>query len=47
VIGALVGGFISSIVTGVGITGFDLTSVVIAVIGSLVLLLIGRTLRRA
>lgn len=44
--GALVGGFLANLVFGVGITGFDINSFVIAVIGSLVLLFIGRSMRK-
>jgi uncharacterized membrane protein YeaQ/YmgE (transglycosylase-associated protein family) len=47
VVGALIGGFLSDLVFGVGITGFNLTSFLIAVAGSLVLLFIGRAMRRA
>lgn len=47
VVGALVGGFIASALIGIGISGFNLTSVVIAVLGSLLLLLVGRAMRKA
>lgn len=46
ILGGLVGGFISSVFTGVGVTGLDLTSLAIAVLGSLSLLYIGRTFNR-
>lgn len=47
IVGAVVGGFISATIFGVGITGFNLTSMVIAVVGSLLLLIGSRMLRRA
>lgn len=47
IVGALVGGLLANIVFGVGITGFNLTSFLIAVAGSLVLLFVGQAIRRA
>ncbi len=47
VVGSLVGGFLADLFFGVGISGFDFTSFIVAVAGSLVLLFIGRALRRA
>lgn len=47
IVGALVGGFLGNIIFGVGITGFDFQSLAIAVLGSLLLLFVGRTLTRA
>ena len=49
VIGALVGGFLSSALLGVDVTGFNLPSVVIAVLGAVVVIAIARafTGRRA
>jgi uncharacterized membrane protein YeaQ/YmgE (transglycosylase-associated protein family) len=38
IVGALVGGFLGQIFFGVGVTGFNVTSFVLAVIGSLVVL---------
>lgn len=46
IIGALVGGFFSNIIFGIDITGFNLTSLAIAVLGALLLLFIGRAIRR-
>lgn len=46
VLGSLLGGFISNLIFGVGISGFDLQSLFIAIVGALVLLFAGRTLRR-
>ena len=45
ILGALVGGFLSSLLFGIGITGFDISSLIIAVLGSLLLLLIARAVR--
>lgn len=45
--GALVGGFLGSVILGVGVTGFSMSSFVVAVIGSLVLLFIGREISKA
>lgn len=45
--GALLGGFLSSLILGVGVTGFDFSSFVVAFIGALILLFVGRELRRA
>lgn len=44
--GALLGGWIATLVGFGGISGFDLRSLVIAVLGSILLLVIYRTLRR-
>ncbi len=46
IVGALVGGFLANLIFGVSITGFNLTSFLIAVAGSLVLLFAGRAIRR-
>jgi len=47
IVGALVGGFLANLVFGISITGFNLTSFLVAVAGSLLLLFIGRAVRRA
>ena len=47
VAGALVGGFLANLLFGVGVTGFDLTSFIVAVAGSLVVLFGAKALRRA
>jgi uncharacterized membrane protein YeaQ/YmgE (transglycosylase-associated protein family) len=46
VAGALVGGFLANMVFGLGVSGFNFTSFAIAVLGSLLLLFIGRALTR-
>jgi len=45
--GAIVGGFLANIVFGISITGFNLMSFVIAVAGSLTVLIAGRVMKRA
>lgn len=45
IIGALVGGFLSSLLFGISITGFNFTSFAVAVLGALIVLYIGRAVR--
>ncbi len=47
IVGAMVGGFLADLLFGVGVTGFNLPSFLVAVGGSLILLFIGRALNRA
>lgn len=47
VVGALVGGFVANLVFGVGVSGFNVSSLVVAVLGSLLVLMAGRALRSA
>lgn len=47
VVGALVGGFLGSSLFGVGVTGFNFSSLAVAVAGAMLLLFIGRQMRRA
>ena len=47
IVGALVGGFIANLVFGMTVTGFNTTSFLVAIAGSLVLLFVGKTIRRA
>ena len=47
IVGAVVGGFLSSVLFGVGVSGFNFESFAIAVAGALLLLLGERALRRA
>lgn len=47
IVGALVGGFLGSVMLGVDITGFNLGSILIAVVGSLIVLWVGRAVTRA
>ncbi len=47
IVGALVGGFLANLIFGITITGFNLTSFLVAIAGSLILLLLGRAIRRA
>ena len=46
IVGAFIGGFIGNTITGAGINGFTLWSIVLAVIGALVLLWIYRMATR-
>lgn len=45
IVGAMVGGFLANILLGLDVTGFNLTSFVVAIAGSLLLLFVGRALR--
>jgi uncharacterized membrane protein YeaQ/YmgE (transglycosylase-associated protein family) len=47
IVGALVGGFLANLLFGISVTGFNLTSFLVAVAGSLLLLFLGRAIRRA
>lgn len=42
IIGAVVGGFLGQKFFGIGVTGFNLTSFVVAVAGSLLVIVVGR-----
>lgn len=46
IVGALVGGFIFNMLGSPGVTGFDLYSLIVAVVGSVVVIYIGRLLHR-
>lgn len=46
IIGAVVGGYLGQMLFGVGVTGFNLSSFIVAVIGSLVVLFVGGLLSR-
>ena len=46
IIGAVVGGYLGQMLFGVGVTGFNLMSFVVAVAGSLLVLFISRLLTR-
>lgn len=47
ILGAFVGGFLFSLVGSAGVTGFNLWSLFVSFIGAVVLLALGRVLRRA
>ncbi|RJR28931.1 GlsB/YeaQ/YmgE family stress response membrane protein [Candidatus Microgenomates bacterium] len=47
IVGAVVGGFIGERFFGVGVTGFNVVSMVVAVAGSLFVVFVGRVLMRA
>lgn len=44
--GAIVGGILGNLIFGVGVSGFNLSSFVVAVLGSLLLLFIGKVFSR-
>jgi uncharacterized membrane protein YeaQ/YmgE (transglycosylase-associated protein family) len=46
ILGSLLGGFLASFLLGVQVIGFNMTSFVVAVLGSLMLLFAGHILRR-
>ena len=46
VIGAVVGGFVMSLFGQPGVTGFNLYSIAVSVIGAVIVIYIGRVLRR-
>lgn len=47
IVGALVGGFLANLVFGIAVTGFNVTSFLVAIAGSLLLLFVGKAVRRA
>lgn len=47
VLGAVSGGFFANLLLGVGVTGFNLSSFVVAILGALLLLFIGRAISEA
>ena len=46
IVGAFLGGFLGSLITGTGLTGFSIWSIVLAILGSLLLLWIYRMTTR-
>lgn len=46
IVGAVVGGYLGSALFGVGVTGFNLTSFIIAVFGALIALFVGGQLMK-
>jgi uncharacterized membrane protein YeaQ/YmgE (transglycosylase-associated protein family) len=44
IVGAVVGGFLASLLLGIDVSGFNVTSLIIAVVGSLIMLWVGRQL---
>lgn len=47
VVGALVGGWLGNFIFGVGVTGFNISSFIVAILGSLIVLAIGRMLSKS
>jgi uncharacterized membrane protein YeaQ/YmgE (transglycosylase-associated protein family) len=46
IVGAMVGGFLFNVLGGAGITGFNLYSLLVAIIGSIVLISLSRLVAR-
>jgi uncharacterized membrane protein YeaQ/YmgE (transglycosylase-associated protein family) len=46
IVGAIVGGFLMSLFGQTGVTGFNVYSIAVAVLGSVVVIYLGRLLRR-
>jgi uncharacterized membrane protein YeaQ/YmgE (transglycosylase-associated protein family) len=47
IVGAMLGGFLFSFIGGEGVTGFNLWSMIVAVIGAVVVLMIYHAIRRS
>lgn len=47
IIGAIVGGFLASTLLGIDVTGFNITSLIVSVVGALVMLWVGRMMSRS
>ncbi len=47
IVGAIVGGFLASTFLGIGVSGFNFTSLVVAVVGALIMLWVGRMMSRS
>jgi|RhiMetdeSRZDD1v2_1073273.scaffolds.fasta_scaffold523873_1 uncharacterized membrane protein YeaQ/YmgE (transglycosylase-associated protein family) len=47
IVGALVGGFVSSALFGIDVTGFNFTSVIVATLGAVIVIAIARALTPA
>lgn len=47
ILGSLLGGFLGDLIFGVGVTGFNLPSFILAVIGSLLVIFTNRTFVKA
>lgn len=45
ILGAVVGGLIANLIFGVGITGFNIPSFIVAILGAIALLMAGKALR--
>lgn len=47
IVGAVVGGYLGGLLLGTPVTGFNFSSLIVAVVGSLLVLYIGRMFNRA
>lgn len=46
IVGAMVGGFVMSLLGGSGVTGFNLYSILVAILGSVILLAIYKAIKK-
>jgi len=46
IVGAVIGGFVFSFLGGVGVTGFNLWSLIVSVVGAVILISIARAIKR-
>lgn len=46
IVGALIGGWLGNLIFGVTVTGFNLSSFIVAVVGSIIVLWVARAFRR-
>lgn len=46
IVGAFVGGFLTSNLLGIGVTGFNISTILVATLGAIILLAVYRTLTR-
>lgn len=46
IVGAILGGWVMSLITGTGITGFDLRTILVATVGALIVLAVVGMVRR-
>ena len=46
IVGAIVGGWLGSMIFGVGVTGYNVSSFIVAIVGALLVLFVGRMLTR-
>ena len=47
IVGALVGGFLANLIFGITVAGFSITAFLVAVVSSLLLLFLGKAVRKA
>ncbi len=47
IVGAFIGGYLGNMLFGVGVTGFNISSMIVATLGALLALFVGRMFRRS